>query len=135
MAKKVTVETLGEEIRAILKDYEGNVQAEIQTITQKIGQKGAAAMRSKAQSTFPDGKKYAKGWKVTFEHTRLTAKATIHNSQVPGLPHLLENGHQSYNQYGGPYSTSHAPVKGVSHIAEVERELTEQYEREVKSKL
>lgn len=132
---KVTVENLGAEIRSILKDYEGNVQQEIQTITKKIGQKGAAAMRSKAQSTFPKGKKYAKGWRVTFEHTRLTSKATIHNAQMPGLPHLLENGHQSYNQYGGPYSTSNAPVKGVSHISEVEKELTEQYEREVKSKL
>ncbi len=132
---KVTVENLGAEIRSILKDYEGNVQQEIQTITKKIGQKGAAAMRSKAQSTFANGKKYAKGWRVTFEHTRLTSKATIHNAQMPGLPHLLENGHQSYNQYGGPYSTSNAPVKGVSHISEVEKELTEQYEREVKSKL
>ena len=132
---KVTVENLGAEIRSILKDYEGNVQSEIQTITRKIGQKGAAAMRSKAQATFPNGKKYAKGWKVTFEQSRLTAKATIHNSQMPGLPHLLENGHQSYNQFGGPYSTSNAPVKGVSHISEVEKELTEQYEREVKSKL
>lgn len=132
---KVTVENLGAEIRSILKDYEGNVQQEIQTITKKIGQKGAAAMRSKAQSTFPNGKKYAKGWRVTFEHTRLTSKATIHNAQMPGLPHLLENGHSSYNQYGGPYASTKAPVKGVSHIAEVERELTEQYEREVKSKL
>lgn len=133
MAKKVTLDTLGDEINKILDEYAGEIDKNIDTVTKLIGQKGAAALRNQSKSTFPDGKKYASGWTSTVEKTRVYTAVTIHNKKQAGLAHLLEFGHVSANGTGRGYITEKAPVAGREHIAPVEQELVVQYEREVKS--
>lgn len=132
MAKKVTLDTLGDEIKKILNEYEGEVTKNVDSITKRIGQKGAAALRNKSKDTF-EGKEYAKGWTATTEKTRLYTVVTIHNKRQAGLAHLLEFGHVSANGTGRNYQTDKAPVKGRAHIAPVEEELVIQYEKEVKA--
>lgn len=132
MAKKVTLDTLGDEIKKILNEYEGEVTKNVDSITKKIGQKGAAALRNKSKDTF-EGKEYAKGWTATTEKTRLYTVVTIHNKRQAGLAHLLEFGHVSANGTGRNYQTDKAPVEGRAHIAPVEEELVIQYEKEVKA--
>lgn len=136
MAKKVTLDNLGDAIKEILDEYEGEIQSNIDDITKKIGKKGAQALRNASKDTFPDGTgKYAKGWTATVENGRLYTIVTIHNKNQAGLAHLLEFGHVSANGYGRNYQTDKAPVQGREHIAPIEKELVVQYEKEVKSVL
>lgn len=134
MAKKVTVESLASEFEKILKEYENDVTANVNTIVQKIGRKGVQALRNESLDMFPDSKKhkrrYGSTWKATSQKGRLYTTVTIHNTQA-GLPHLLEFGHVVSNGTGRAlgYAAPH------THVAKIENELVRDFEREVKTKL
>lgn len=136
MAKKVTLDNLGDEIKKILDDYAGEVQRNLDDVTKKIGQKGAQAMRNQAKATFPVKKghktsgKYEKGWKAKVETHRLYTKVTIYDKDHAALAHLLEFGHVSANKKG-----RYGKVDAYPHIKPVEEALIFEYEREVKAKL
>ena len=129
MAHKVTFENLQSEIDKILQEYADEVQTNLDVITRKIGQKGAQAVRNEAKSKF-DGDKYAKGWGVTVEKSRLYTTVYIHNKKQAGLAHLLEHGHVKANGTG-----RYGYWDGRVNIAPIEKQLIAQYEREVKAKL
>jgi hypothetical protein len=74
-------------------------------------------------------RKYASGWTVTPVKYPHYTSVVIHNT-MPGLPHLLEHGH-ALVRGGRKVGT----VDGREHIAPVEEQLVEQYEREVLSAL
>ena len=136
MAKKVTLDNLGDEIQKILDEYAGDVQNHLDEVTKKIGQKGAQALRNQAKATFPVKKghktsgKYEKGWKAQTERNRLYTKVTIYDKDHAGLAHLLEFGHVSANGTG-----RYGKVDAHPHIKPVEEALIVEYEREVKAKL
>lgn len=134
MAKRVTADNLASEIAKILDEYAGEVQNNIDSVTKKIGQKGAQALRNQSKATF-NGKKYASGWTAQTEKTRLYTVVTIYNRKQAGLAHLLEFGHVSANGTGRGFQTDKAPVKGREHVSTVEKQLVVEYEREVKAKL
>lgn len=127
MAKKVTIDNLQSEIDKILDEYADDLQANINKVTKKIGQKGVQALRNQSKATF-DGKTYASGWTATTEEHRLYTTVIIHNRKQAGLAHLLENGHVKANGTG-----RYGMWNGREHIAPVEQELVATYEREVKS--
>lgn len=134
MARKVTIDNLGSEIKKILEQYSDDLQGNLDIVTKKVGQKGAQLLRNESKSAFPDGKgTYASGWTATVEKTRVYTVVTIHNKKQAGLAHLLEFGHVSANGTGRNFQTDKAPVKGKEHIGPVEKELVLQYESEVKS--
>lgn len=127
MANRVIrVDQLGETIDEILKEYGDEVEKNIDEVTKKIGQKGAAAVRTSARSTFGGSGKYAKGWTATTQKMPHYTSVVIHNKAVPGLPHLLEHGHALV--MGG---RKLGEVSGREHIAPVESELIEQYQIKV----
>jgi hypothetical protein len=121
MGKAITVDQLGAEIKKILDEYEGDITRNIPEITEKIGKKGALALRNSSKSAV-NGNKYWKGWKSTIFRERMVSTAIIHNAKLPGLPHLLEHGHA---KVGG------GRVAGRVHIAPVEEKLIDQYEKEI----
>ena len=125
MPKKVTTDTLADSIRDILEEYGDEVKGSLDEITKKIAQKGQQAIKNEGKSKF-NGKRYWKGWKVDFQVGRLDTKATIYNESLPGLPHLLEYGHA---KRGG------GRVQGTVHIAPVEEQLVNEFEKQVRSKL
>ena len=125
MPKKVTTDTLADSIRDILEEYGDEVKGSLDEITKKIAQKGQQAIKNESKSKF-DGKRYWKGWKVDLQVGRLDTKATIYNESLPGLPHLLEYGHA---KRGG------GRVQGTVHIAPVEEQLVNEFEKQVRSKL
>lgn len=133
MAKKVTLATLGDEIKNILDDYENEVVQNLDVVTKRIGQKGATALRNQSKAVYPKGDAYPKGWTATVEKSRLYTVVTIHNKRQAGLAHLLEFGHVVSNGTGRNYITDKAPFKGREHIAPIEKELVYQYEKEVKA--
>lgn len=127
--KKVTLDTLGEELNKILDEYAGDIESNLDEITKRVGKKGALALKNESLAAFPDSKKhkkrYGSTWTSRADKQRLYTTVTIYNSQ-PGLPHLLEYGHASRN--GGR-------VQGKAHISPVEEKLILDFEREVESKL
>lgn len=125
MAKKSPIERLQAEVSAILEEYGEEVAEHLDEVTKDIGKKGAKALRSSSKGSFGGSGKYARGWTYEVEESRLGTTVTIYN-RIPGLPHLLENGHA---KRGG------GRVPGRSHIAPVEAELIETYEKEVASRL
>lgn len=134
MAKKVTVGALESAVKLILNDYADEINANLDTITREIVQKGAQALRNESAAKFGTVKKrkekYAKTWTSAFETNRISRQGVIYNTQ-PGLPHLLENGHVSRNGTGRTFGF----VPGREHIAKVEKELERLFEQEVRSKL
>lgn len=124
MAKKTPIAKLDEAIKKVLDDYEGEISGNVDDITKKIGQKGAAALRQESAQKF-NGNKYRKSWTSKYEQTRLSSKVVLY-SKMPGLPHLLENGHA---KRGGGY------VNGTEHIKPIEEKLCTEYEVEVIEKL
>lgn len=125
MAKKSPIERLQADVSAILEEYGEEVAEHLDEVTKDIGKKGAKALRSSSKGSFGGSGKYARGWTYEVEESRLGTTVTIYN-RTPGLPHLLENGHA---KRGG------GRVPGRSHIAPVEAELIDAYEKEVASRL
>lgn len=136
MARKTALDKLNEAIAGMLNEYGEDVGKNVGEIAERIGKEGVKALRRKSRETFPvkKGRKttgnYARGWKVQIEKERLKTTATIYNEH-PALPHLLENGHTTKNQTGKTYRRT----PGYPHIAPVEKELVETFEREVLRKL
>lgn len=131
---KLTIDNFGKEMEKILEEYSDDVQDNLDDITKKITKQGVRLLRAESASTFQTSgkrsRKYAKSWTSTNETGRLSTQGTIYNTEA-GLPHLLENGHVSRNGTGRSFGF----VKGRVHIASVEKEIVEVFEREVKSKL
>ena len=108
-------------INKVLADYEKGMIADVNALTKKLTQQGAKEVK-RASKQFGGTGVYADGWTSKFETGRLSAQGTIYNKDVPGLPHLLENGHAKRN--GGR-------VPGRAHIAPVEEKLIKEFEKAV----
>ena len=126
MAKKVSADAFASAVSKVLAQYSDNVRENLGDIVKDLSKKGAKEVKAKARTTFGGSGEYASGWTSRFETGRFSAQGTIYNGAVPGLPHLLENGHA--NRGGGR-------TPGRAHIAQVEEEIVKQFENEVKSKL
>lgn len=126
MARKVSADAFASAITKVFDQYRENVQENLGDIVKDLSKKGAKEVKSRARSMFGGSGQYASGWTTRFETGRFSAQGIIYNRTVPGLPHLLENGHA--NRGGGR-------TPGRAHIAPVEEELAKQLENEVKSKL
>lgn len=124
MAQKTDASKIDTAIMKALNKYADDIQGNLDAITKSVARAGARELQQKSASTFK-GEKYQKGWKVQINQSRTGASATIYN-QRPGLPHLLEHGHAKRN--GGR-------VEGRPHIAPVETELIEKYQKEIVAKL
>lgn len=119
---KTPIDKLDTQIQKILQEYEGDVRENVGQITKEMCKKGAAAVKAGARSVVGGTGKYASGWTSEVKTTRYSTEGVIYNSALPGLAHLLENGHAKVN--GGR-------VAGRPHIAPVEEKLVKEYEEEV----
>lgn len=124
--KKTTADQLSAAIDKVLAEYGDNVKDNLDTITKEFAKKGAKAVKSASREAYGGTGKYANGWTSRFETGRVSSQGVIYNGAVPGLPHLLENGHA---KRGG------GRVAGRAHIAPVEAQLVEEYVKAVKQKL
>ena len=119
---KTPIDKLDTQIEKILQEYEGDVRENVGQITKEICRKGAAAVKASARSAVGGSGKYANGWTSEVKTTRYSTEGVIYNGALPGLAHLLENGHAKVN--GGR-------VAGRPHIAPVEEKLVKEYEEGV----
>lgn len=126
MAKKTPLDKFSEAIHDILDEYGDSIQENLAEATKEVTKKGAQAVKKAAKTTFGGTGKYAAGWTTRFETGRYSSQGIIYNKDVPGLPHLLENGHA--NRGGGR-------TPGRPHIKPVEEKVIEEFETEVKKGL
>ena len=122
---KTPAEKLQQAVSKILEDYAHDATMTVKDLTRQFAKKGAQAVKSASAQSYGGTGKYARGWTSTIEETRLGATGIIHN-KTPGLPHLLENGHA---KRGG------GRVSGRTHIAPVEEELVQAFEKAVQNDL
>lgn len=125
---KVTLENFADVVSKTLEDYGEEVVENMTLVTKTVAQKGVSALRSSAGSHWSGkkGKRYSSGWRVWYEQTRLGMDATIYNTAMPGLAHLLEHGHETVS--GGR-------TRAIVHISPIEQEIVETYQREVEKRL
>ena len=128
MATKTPLDQLNTAISKILQEYSDDVSVNLDTMVQKVCQKGAKAIKDQAASTV-NGKDYQKSWTYQVERNRLYSNGIIYSKQ-PGLPHLLEHGHVIRS--GGRVT---GQARAFPHIAPVAEKLVNEFEREVKNKL
>lgn len=123
MATRTNAVNLGAAVDKILAEYVDGVQEDLVEVTNKVAREGVKALRAASRSTFGGSGKYASGWAVEKAKggRQIVAEAMIYN-KLPGLPHLLENGHA---KRGG------GRVAGRVHIAPIEEKLVEDYVKAV----
>lgn len=126
MAKKTSIDKLSAAIHDILAEYGDDVQENLSDAVKQVTKKGARAVKAAAKTTFGGTGEYAAGWTSRAETGRFSAQGYIYNKDVPGLPHLLENGHANRN--GGR-------TPGREHIKPVEQKIVKEFEAEVKKGL
>lgn len=95
MARRVTLNNLGDAIEEILDEFEDGTIRATHEIVKKVAADGARAINSQAAGAV-GGSKYKRSWTSKTDNTRLGASAVIY-SKLPGLPHLLEHGHATRN--------------------------------------
>ena len=120
------MDKLADAIRTALKEYEIGVAGEIDRLGLRFAKEGAKTLKAQSKSMFGGSGKYASGWTYQSVHDRLSSQGVIYNKKVPGLPHLLENGHA--NRGGGR-------TPGLAHIAPVEEKLVEEFQKAVEQAL
>lgn len=125
MARLITIDQFASSIHDILEKYGDEINENMEEAVKAVSRKGAQAVKSAASSTF-NGNKYASGWTSKTETGRMSAQGTIYNRTVPGLPHLLENGHA---MRGG------GRVAGRLHIKPVEEKIIQEFEQEVRKSI
>lgn len=126
MAKKTPLDKFSEAIHDILDEYGDSIRANVAEAVKAVSKKGAQAVKQAAKTTFGGTGEYAAGWTSRVETGRYSSQGAIYNKDVPGLPHLLENGHA--NRGGGR-------TPGRPHIKPVEEKVIEEFETEVKKGL
>lgn len=124
MGKRVTIDNLAAEIKKIVTEYCNEVADGVDIATKKTAQLGARAMNASTAANV-GGKRYKHSWTQQTKKRRLGSSAVIY-SRIPGLPHLLEHGHA---KRGG------GRTNGYVHIAPVEQQIIETFEREVNSSI
>lgn len=122
---RTPIDRLDAVIKQTLEEYAEGVQTSVSDATRSVAKAGAAAVRA-ASGVFGGTGKYRKGWTYKVETRRLYSTGVIYNKDVPGLPHLLENGHA---KRGG------GRVPGIAHIKPVEEEIKTQFEQEIRGTL
>lgn len=109
------MKTLAEQAEKLLETYSKEVTEQMK----KVIKKDVNSAKRDLQGASPRKTgKYASGWSVKDEGSKLTTNFVIYN-KTPGLPHLLEFGHVIRNGTGRTYGS----VGGRSHIAGVNDEL------------
>lgn len=117
------------DIAKILDDYSDEVARVVQQAEQAAGR--ATVRELKALAPHDKGKTgYDRSFATKKEGSGRDATVIVY-SKIPGMTHLLENGHAVSNQYG----PTGGRANGKKHWAPAERVGIEKFESEILNKL
>ena len=114
-------------IKDILNEYSRDIQEGMTESANKVAEEG----KQKLKATSPKRTgSYKKGWRVNKRSGKGFVHNTIYNATDWQLTHLLEQEHTIRNQYG-TWGTYNPQASGTIHIAPVEKECIDKYQRDV----
>ena len=117
-------ETVTEQMETILSEFSEKVQDVTNQAIQKAARKTARILKNTSPKETGD---YASGWAVKRETGHgMIQPGIVYNRKMPGLTHLLENGHVVRNAKG---TYGRAPAH--KHIAPAEEEGANEYVQNV----
>ena len=121
------------ELAAILDEFVDEEKETIEAIFAEVAKETKELVSEQARAKFKGEGDYARGWEVknTGNMARGTTRLVVCNPKHYRLTHLLEKGHVSMNQYGGPYKR----VRGKRHIKPSEKWAREELMRRLKAEL
>lgn len=129
MAENITVDarTFASVMKDIIDEYGEEVNDIIREVVEDEADETVKDLRSNTQ--WP---KYSKSWTKRPEIVAgVQTSFVVYNAKHYRLTHLLEKGHQSYNQYGGSYKF----VSARPHIAMSEQRAIERLERKIRERI
>jgi len=115
------VNQLADQIANIMREYGNVTQAQVDDIAEQVAKRGALKLKTGGSFKNISGD-YRKGWRAK----KVKGKWIVHNATNYQLTHLLEKGHALAN--GGRSNA-------YPHIAPVEQEMIEEFEREIREVL
>lgn len=121
--KTVPSGKLSDEIQKILVRYADEIADGTDEAAKKAAQQCVKDIKSGAESKFGGTGRYARSWTKKQTDRPRGKSGYIVYSRIPGLPHLLENGHAKVR--GGR-------VEGRPHIAPAAEKAAEDFENAVK---
>lgn len=129
MSRTISVDKLSDEISNILSEYSDDVAEETDKTIREVANEAKDQLKVEGDFENRTGQ-YRKGWKVTFEETRLGLTAIVHNKKYQ-LTHLLESGHAKwlFGRYTGE------TVRAFPHIEKVNDEAQRKLEEELERRL
>lgn len=121
------------EIAAILNEFVDEEKEIIESVYESVADDTRRMVTETSKAKFKGEGEYARGWKVkqTGNLRRGETQLVVCNPEHYRLTHLLEKGHASMNQYGGPYKR----VRGRRHIKPAEKWGKEELIRRLKAEL
>ena len=126
MSSNIGIDGFADSSLSGLEEYTSEVREELPKIAKRLGNRA----RKKLKETSPRGddsqKHYADAWRISQEKTIGGVELTIHNASKPGLTHLLEKGHLNVDG---------SRTDPIVHIAPVQEELNEEFQKEVEKML
>ncbi len=97
----------------------GEISVELNAELQDAVHEGGKAARSNLRRNSPKsegGGEYARSWGCDFTDHYGHHEAAVVNRKHWPLTHLLTDGHDSYNQHGGPYG--HVPPADETYVSD-----------------
>lgn len=114
MPDEVKIDSLGNELNEILKQYGDDVTIIVDEEMKKVTKDTVSMLKKTSPKDQGD---YAKGWKSRIKDNRFGSEATVYNSTHGWLVHLLEHGHAKKN---GGRTKAEPHVKPAEDWAEKE---------------
>lgn len=105
-----------EMIEAVRDFTEDEIKQAAETIKEVAHETRDMLKRTSPKDARGSKRRYADTWEVETKKGHDAVTYTVCNPENYQLTHLLEKGHQSYNQYGGPYKR----VRAKRHIKKAE---------------
>lgn len=122
----IPMDKFEETLEKLLKEYAKDTYDTIEILAHAYADKGAQMLRAESEKQgWGKTTEYPEGWTTRYEANRYSRQGIIFN-KVSGMPHLLEHGHAM--PQGGR-------SRKIVHIAPVEREISEEFEKAVRDSL
>lgn len=123
-----------DQLNSILDEYVEQEKEIADRIFREVAKETAEDLRHTSPRRKNGTGEYAEGWEVVSKESGVTSDSmeyVVCNPKHYRLTHLLEKGHQTRNQYGGPYKRT----KAIKHIKPAEIKGNEKLVKRLEEKL